>query len=145
MKRIIISSIMSAAVFFAVTAQAQGSAGQFGELLIELETSVFFSVQSDEWRARRNGWIADIRSTGDNLPALKRFLVEFETHLNFNAASPVWRNRREGWLQNVNNARSIRDLAQQLILCETSISYSAQAQAWRSRRPSWISRARNLN
>ena len=144
MKRTIISFIIGAVVLCAVTLQAQESTSQFGELLIELETSVFFSVQSDEWRARRNGWIADIRSAGDNLPALKRFLVEFETHLNFNAASPLWRNRRAGWLQSVKNARSLRELAQQMVVCETSISYSAQAQAWRSRRPVWISRARNL-
>ncbi len=119
-------------------------AGQFGELLIELETSVFYSAQSAEWRSRRDAWIADVRAAGDNVAALKRLLVEFETHLNYNAQAPTWRNRRAQWLQNVNQANSIRELAQQMIVCETAINYSAQAAAWRSRRSGWISRARGL-
>lgn len=125
-------------------AQSQAHAGQFGELLIELETSVFYSAQSAEWRSRRDAWIADIRAAGDNVAALKRLLVEFETHLNYSAQAPAWRNRRAQWLQNVNNANTIRELAQQLIVCETAISYSAQAAAWRSRRPGWLSRVRAL-
>lgn len=124
--------------------QTEAKAGQFGELLIELETSVFYSAQSAEWRSRRDAWIADVRAAGDNVAALKRLLVEFETHLNFSAQAPQWRNRRAQWLQNVNRASTIHDLVQQLIVCETAISYSAQAAAWRSRRPGWISRARAL-
>ncbi len=124
--------------------QSRADAGQFGELLIELETSVFYSAQSAEWRSRRDAWIADVRAAGDNVAALKRLLVEFETHLKYSAQTPAWRNRRARWLQNVNRANTIHGLAQQLIVCETAISYSAQAAAWRSRRPGWLSRARAL-
>lgn len=120
------------------------SAGQFGDLLIELETSVFYNKQSDEWRNRRDGWMSDIRSAGDNIAALKRLLVEFETHLKYEAQTSVWRSRRAGWLQAVNNATTIRDLARQMITCETAINYSSQAAAWRSRRAEWLRRARAI-
>ncbi len=136
--------ILAMILSIACIAQSRVYAGQFGELLIELETSVFYSVQSAEWRSRRDAWIADVRAAGDNIASLKRLLVEFETHLNYSAQAPVWRNRRAQWLQNVNSARTIHELAQQLIVCETAIGYSAQAAAWRSRRPGWLSRVRAL-
>jgi hypothetical protein len=142
MKKIIVAFLFFCALFAVINTNAY--AGQFGELLIELETSVFYSAQSAEWRSRRDAWIADVRAAGDNVAALKCLLVEFETHLNYNAQAPAWRNRRAQWLQNVNQANSIHELAQQMIVCETAINYSAQAAAWRSRRPGWISRARGL-
>ena len=124
----------------AVPAQA----GQLGDLLIELETSVFYSAQSDEWRSRRDAWTADVRSAGENVAALKRLLIEFETHLKFSAQTQAWRARRAAWLQSVNNSGTIRDLARQMITCETAINYASQAAAWRSRRAAWLRRARAI-
>ncbi|HPA71913.1 MAG TPA: hypothetical protein PKY31_06575 [Spirochaetota bacterium] len=120
------------------------SAGQFGDLLIELETSVFYNKQSDEWRGRRDAWMADIRSAGDNINSLKRLLVEFETHLKFEAQTFAWKSRRASWLRSVNSATTIRDLTRQMITCETAINYSSQAAAWRSRRADWLRRARAI-
>ncbi|MCX7680154.1 MAG: hypothetical protein N2316_13185, partial [Spirochaetes bacterium] len=122
--------IMAIFISMVCILQTRADAGQFGELLIELETSVFYSAQSAEWRSRRDAWIVDVRAAGDNVSQLKRLLIEFETHLNYNAQSPLWRNRRAQWLRDVNNAQTIRDLAQQMIICETAINYSAQAAAW---------------
>lgn len=124
--------------------QAEVYAQQFGELLIELETSVFYSAQSPQWRSRRDAWIAEVRAAGNNVALLKRLLIEFETHLNYSAQTPMWRNRRAQWLRDVFNARTIRELAQQMIVCETAINFSAQAAAWRSRRSGWLARVRAL-
>lgn len=131
-------------VMLALVQALPAEAGQFGDLMIELETSVFYSAQSDEWRSRRDVWIAEVRSAGDNVAALKRLLIEFETHLKYSAQTSVWRTRRAAWLQSVNNSTTIRDLARQMITCETAINYASQAAAWRSRRSAWLRNARAI-
>jgi len=137
---------LAAVVLIAVSlaGATPAGAGQFGDLLVELETSIFYSAQSEEWRSRRSGWISDVRSAGDSVPALKRLLVEFETNINFSAQTSAWRSRRASWLRSVNDATTIRELARQMIVCETAINYSSQAAAWRSRRSAWLSRARSI-
>ena len=105
--------------FLAVKAEAS----PFGSLLIELETSVNFSSQTDQWRSRRGAWISQVRAAGNNLSALKRLLIEFETNVKFDAQVSSWRNTRSSWLSRVNSAGSISQLGQLMIEVETSINY----------------------
>ncbi len=120
-----------------------GNLSQFGSLLIELETSVYFNYQTPQWRARRNGWISDVR-TAYSLDRMKNLLIEFETNVNYSAQVNNWRNRRDNWLRGVRGAYSVHDLARYMIECETSILFDAQAPSWRSQRSGWLSRSRSL-
>ncbi|MCX7678465.1 MAG: hypothetical protein N2316_04535 [Spirochaetes bacterium] len=121
---------------------SKADAGQFGQLLIELETSVNFSAQTTQWRARRNGWINEVRAAGSNLAALKRLLIEFETNVNYSAQVSTWSQQRNAWIARVNNARNLRELGEAMIEVETSINYSAQVPSWRNRRNAWIASVR---
>ncbi len=142
MKKTALATIALMAISIASAKPA--GAGQFGDLLIELETSLYYSAQSEEWRSRRSGWISDVRTAGDSIPALKRLLVEFETHINYGAQTSAWRSRRASWLRSVEGASTLRELARLMIDCETAITYASQAPAWRSRRSGWLSRSRGI-
>lgn len=141
MKKILLVALGALLVLPLIPMKAQ--AGQFGELLIELETSVNFSAQTDQWRTRRGAWINDVRSAGSNLAALKRLLIEFETNVNFSAQENNWAQRRNAWIARVNSAGSIQQLGAAMIEVETSIKFSAQTSSWRNRRAGWIARVRS--
>ncbi len=140
MKKYII--LVCAALLLLPMVPMKAQAGQFGDLLIELETSVNYSAQTDQWRSRRSGWISQVRSAGDNLELLKNLLIEFETNVKYDAQVGSWSSNRSEWLSNVRNADSINQLGQLMIEVETSINYSAQTSNWSSRRPGWLSRVR---
>jgi hypothetical protein len=142
MKKLLFIAMACAIFAAAVTVNAQ--AQSFGQLLIECETSVNFSSQSDSWRSRRSGWISQVRSAGDDIDALKQLLIEFETNVKYEAQSDSWREQRSEWLEKVRNASSMSELGQLLIEVETSIKYSAQTSSWRNQRSSWLSRVRSL-
>jgi len=142
MKKLIILACAALLILPMIPMKAQ--AGQFGDLLVELETSVNFSSQTDQWRARRSGWISQVRSAGDDLGALKRLLIEFETNVKYDAQVSNWRNRRNAWLSRVNGAGSLNQLANLMIEVETSINYSAQTSSWRTQRAGWLSRSRSV-
>ncbi len=140
MKKLLVVVLGALVILPLIPMKAQ--AGQFGELLIELETSVNFSAQTDQWRARRSAWISEVRAAGSNLAALKRLLIEFETNVNASAQVNNWMQRRNAWIARVNNAGSIQALGAAMIEVETSINYSAQTSSWRNRRNGWIARVR---
>ncbi len=127
--------------FSALTVPAQ--AQDFGSLLIQLETSVKYSSQSDSWRSRRSGWISQVRSCS-NLSCYKSLLITFETNVKYDAQSDSWRSRRSGWLSRVRSAGSVSQLGRLMIEVETSIKYSAQSDSWRSSRSGWLSSVRSL-
>ncbi len=140
MKKLLLVALGALLVLPLLPVKAQ--AGQFGNLLIELETSVNFSAQTNQWRARRSGWISEVRAAGSNLAALKRLLIEFETNVNYSAQVSNWSQRRNAWIARVNSAGSFQELGNEMIEVETSINYSAQTSSWRSRRAGWINRVR---
>lgn len=135
--------LVSAAVFTFFSMHEASATSQFGNLLIQLETSVKFSAQSSNWRSRRSGWIRRVRSCS-NVSCMKALLKEFETNINYSAQSSSWRSSRSSWLRSVNQARSQGQLANTLLTVESSIKYSAQSDSWRSRRSSWRTQVRNL-
>jgi len=141
MKKIVILACAALIILPLLPVKAQ--ANTFGQLMIELETSVNFSSQTDQWRSRRSGWINDVRSAGNDLGGLKRLLIEFETNVKFDAQVSSWRNRRNGWISNVNGAGNIQRLGQLMIEVETSINFSAQTSSWRTQRAGWINRTRS--
>lgn len=140
MKKLLVVALGALLVLPLIPMKAQ--AGQFGDLLIELETSVNFSAQTDQWRARRSAWINEVRAAGSNLAALKRLLIEFETNVNYSAQVSNWSQRRNAWISRVNSAGSIQALGNAMIEVETSINFSAQTSSWRTRRAGWINRVR---
>jgi hypothetical protein len=140
MKKIVILACAALIILPLLPVKAQAS---MGDLMIELETSVNFSSQTDQWRSRRSGWISDVRSASNDLGALKRLLIEFETNVKFDAQVSSWRNRRNGWISNVNGAGNIQRIGQLMIEVETSINFSAQTSSWRTQRAGWINRVRS--
>ncbi len=142
-------ALLSAAAFTSCASLPQsylpsvGGIPQFGSLLIELETSVFYSYQTPQWRSRRSGWISDVRSAY-TLDRMKALLIEFETNVNYSAQVNNWPSRRNAWLNRVRGSNSLSNLGGALVECETSILFSAQAPNWRSARSGWLSRARSL-
>ena len=141
MKKFVILACAALLVLPLITEKA--SASTFGQLMIELETSVNFSAQTDQWRSRRSGWISEVRNAGNDVGALKRLLVEFETNVKYDAQVSNWSGRRNAWISRVNGAGSIQQLGQAMIEVETSINYSAQTSSWRNRRGGWVSAVRS--
>ena len=117
---------------------SNGSA--FGDLLIQLETSVKYDSQTGNWRSRRSSWLSDVRSAGGNLSRMRELVIEFETNILSSGQNSGWlSNSRSSWVSRVRSAGSFHQLAVLLKECESNIKYSAQSDSWRDRRSSWIS------
>jgi len=116
-----------------------GGTGNFGDLLIQLETSINFSAQTDSWRNRRSSWLNDVRSASGNLERMKQLVIEFEVNIKSSAQNSSWlSNSRGSWVNRVRSAGSIGDLAVLLRECESNILYTAQSTGWRNSRSGWI-------
>lgn len=117
----------------------------FGELLIQLETSVKFDSQTGNWRSRRSSWLSDVRSAGGDLSRLRDLVIEFETNILSSGQNSDWlSNSRSSWVSRVRGAGSIHQLAVLLAECESNIKYSAQSDSWRDRRSNWVSQVNGL-
>ncbi len=116
-----------------------GGTGNFGDLLIQLETSISYSAQTANWRTRRSTWLNDVRSSSGNLERMKQLVFEFEVNLLGSAQNSSWLSSSRGaWVNRVRSARSVRDLSVLLRECESNILFSAQSNEWRNTRSSWI-------
>ncbi|HPA71845.1 MAG TPA: hypothetical protein PKY31_06235, partial [Spirochaetota bacterium] len=119
--------------------------GQFGQLLVALETSVLYQFQTPSWPGRRPSWIQDVQGSAGNVGRLRDLLLEFEREILPNAQDQGWlRTGRNAWVQRVQASSSLGQLAALMLEVERSINYNAQAPAWRSERPGWISRVQAL-
>jgi hypothetical protein len=122
-----------------------GGTGNFGDLMIQLETSINFSAQTDSWRGRRSGWINDVRGASGNLNRMRELVLEFETNIRSNSQNSSWlSNSRGNWVRRVRSANSIRELAVLLRECESNILYTAQSSSWSNTRANWTSQVQSL-
>jgi hypothetical protein len=123
----------------AMSPTLSGGTGNFGDLLIQLETSINFSAQSSGWRSRRSSWINDVRGASGNLGRMRDLVLEFETNILSSSQNSSWlSNSRGGWVNRVRNANSIGALASLLKECESNILFNAQGSGWRNSRNSWM-------
>ncbi len=117
----------------------------FGELLIEVESSMQSeSMEREKWPQRKVSWEQDVKNAQNDVGVLKKLLVEFETSILYGAQKPNWRDRREGWLSSVSNAGSISNLRDLLMELEGSFTFSTQQADWQEKRGDWIRRLQDL-
>jgi len=124
---------------------SSGGTGNFGDLLIQLETSINYSAQTDNWRNRRAGWLNDVRGASGNVSRMRTLVLEFETNIRTSAQNSSWiSNSRGSWVQRVRSANSIGQLSTLLMECESNILYTAQSSNWRNQRSGWTSQMQAL-
>jgi hypothetical protein len=143
MKRIIVSLLGTLLLVGLAGADLFSANSRFGQLLVELETSVNWNAQTQEWRNRRNAWIAQVNAA-DNVAQMKGLLLEFEQQIKWDAQYPQWKGQRDGWMQTVNASQTQGQMAHTLLTVEASIKYEAQTPDWKSKRQGWINNVNAL-
>ena len=71
------------------------SAEEFGQVLIEYETSLTWEAMGENWLERRDGWLADVADAA-NTGALAELLAELEENINWGSVDDSWADRRNG-------------------------------------------------
>ncbi|MBN1532939.1 MAG: hypothetical protein JXA20_09775 [Spirochaetes bacterium] len=143
MKKIAVSLLGSLFLVVIAGTDLLPANSRFGQLLIELETSVKWNAQTQQWRNRRTAWIHQVKAA-DNVGQMRGLLLEFEQQIKWDAQYPQWKNQRNGWMQTVNRAQTQSQLAHTLLTVEASIKYEAQTPNWKSRRQGWINNVNAL-
>lgn len=114
---------------------------RFGSLLIEFEGAVKYSYQVDEWRGKRDAWIANVRNyTQDEFAeyAMAGLLEQCELSLRAEAFTSGWGARHDGWHEDVEWAEFIDEVADLLLELERNVVWDATEDSWKSRRDAWV-------
>jgi len=111
----------------------------FGDLLIELESNIEYSAQSQEWPGLRDSWMSAVRMAGGRVAALKEQVIVFERNL---LPESYRGGRRPGVAQNARSASSIAELKRVLVGIESSLDSSSKSGEWSGRRQEWLNRMR---
>jgi len=121
------------------TSADMASDDSFGDLLIELESNIEYSAQSQEWPGLRDSWMSAVRRAGGRVAALKEQVIVFERNL---LPESYRGGRRPGVAQNARSASSIAELKRVLVGIESSLDSSSKSGEWSGRRQEWLNRMR---
>lgn len=114
-------------------------------LLIEFENTALWSAVGNGFRARQQGWRAEVNRASSG-QEFARLLIEFESWIISSAKSAGWNTRRDAWICEVGSAgagNSWASLGNLLVELESNVLWSAVDEKYRKgRRTAWIDECR---
>ncbi len=120
------------------------SAIDFGTLLIELESNIGWSAVTEQWKARRDGWITDC-NTKTTIADKANLLIEFEGNLKWESVDPRWADRREAWIKDLGSSTNNGDLGDYLAELEEYILWDVVSPNWVGIRENWVKNCTELS
>lgn len=115
----------------------------FGALLTELESNIGWSAVTDQWKDRRDAWVADCFSKTE-ISDKASLLMEFESYLKWEAVDQRWADRREAWIYDLENSTNDKDLGAYLAELEEYILWDVVSPNWVNVRESWVQNCTSL-
>ena len=127
----------------AISADAPRAATPLGADLLLFEQAVKWDVVSQEWVARRPGWLEKVgRSTDPR--ELAAMVAQLEGHMGWSSVKESWRERRDGWLAGAKRADTLAAGARLLLELEAVTRWEAVQPAWKDVRPAWEGRLTSI-
>ena len=132
------------AVMVAGQARAAGDPLRLvADALLEFEQNVTWESVDNSWRAKRDGWAADVQES--SAPAdLARRVMALEKAMTWDSVKEAWRKRRDSWVEEMQSANSAANVASGLLELEQATLWSAVTPKWRGLRDPWVQRLQSV-
>lgn len=106
-------------------------------LLVELETTIFWNAVADEWKFFRVKWLDACKLCADGQCIAQR-MIEFESYSVAENMNPAWQQRRNAWIKECEVAITNAQAAKLLLEFETNVNWNAVKESWKDRRENWV-------
>lgn len=110
---------------------------QLSNLLIELETTIYWNSVASEWKYFRVKWLDACKLCAEGQCIAQR-LIEFESYTLPENMSAAWQNRKETWIKECGVAKTNTEVVKLLLEFETNVNWTCVKETWKDRREFWI-------